>query len=101
MLKKYFSLDKISMPVPLPKEHRERMMDKSEPQQVGVLTDHPEGHKMPNVGVRDVKGIMEENKMDMSPSLPRVYVFSRDNIVEIDGGMYYIVYVEESKDLKT
>ena len=100
MLEKYFSLDKIALPVPLPKEYREKMMDKSEPQQVGVLTDHPEGHKMPNVGVREVKKITDENKLNMSPNLPRVYVFSRDNIVEIDGGMYYIVYVEESKDLK-
>ena len=100
MLEKYFSLDKESMPVPLPKEYRERMMDKSEPQQVGVVTDHPEGHKMPNVGVRDVKKIMEENKMEMSPNLPRVYVFSRDNVVDIDGGMYYVVYVEESQEMK-
>jgi len=101
MLKKYFSLDKISMPVPLPKKYRERMMNnKVEPQQVGVVTDHPEGHKMPNVGVRDVKKILEDNKMGISPNLPRVYVFSRDNIVEIDGGMYYIVYVEKSKEMK-
>jgi len=100
MLKKYFSLDKIALPVPLPKKYRERMMDKTEPHQVGVLTEHPEGHKMPNVGVRDVKRITEENRLNMSPSLPRVYVFSKDNIVEIEGGMYYVVFVEQSKDLK-
>jgi len=100
MLRKYFSISKVSMPVPLPKEYRERMMDKTQPHQVGVLTDHPEGHKMPNVGVRDVKGIMGENELDMSPDLPRVYVFSRDNIVDIDGNMYYVIYVEASKDLK-
>jgi len=87
-------------PVPMPDEYRDRMMGGKEGRPMGVMRQNND-IKL-DIGSKEVKRILMEQGLTTfeAVNLPKIFLFSKANLVKIGGKDYYLIHIVKSTKTK-